>query len=129
VDLAIERRNGEFASALISAGRVSAVHDVSDGGVAVALAEMTLACGIGAQVAAQGLAWAFGEDQARYVIAASPQEASRIVADAAAEGIPATRIGVTGGASLIFAGEAPIPVAELIQAREAFLPSLMGAEL
>jgi phosphoribosylformylglycinamidine synthase len=129
VDLAAERRNGEFVSGLIAAARVSAVHDVSDGGVAVALAEMTIARGIGAQVAAEGIAWAFGEDQARYVVAANPDEVSRIVADAMAAGVPATRIGVTGGASLIFAGESPIAVGDLVKARDAFLPSLMGAEI
>jgi phosphoribosylformylglycinamidine synthase II len=129
VDLAAERRNGEFVASLIAAGRVSAVHDVSDGGVAVAIAEMTVARGIGAQVAAQGLAWAFGEDQARYVLAAAQDEATRIVADAAAAGVSATRIGVTGGAALVFAGEAPIPVSEIAKAREGFLPALMGAEI
>jgi phosphoribosylformylglycinamidine synthase len=129
VDLAAERRHGEFVSALIAAGRVSAVHDVSDGGVAVALAEMAVAGGIGAQVAAQGLAWAFGEDQARYLLTAAPEEATRIVAQAIAAGVPAARIGVTGGRELIFAGEAPIPLAHLAQAREGFLPTLMGAEI
>jgi len=129
VDLAVERRNGEFVASLIAASRVSAVHDVSDGGLAVALAEMTIGCGIGAHVAAQGLAWAFGEDQARYVMTASPQQASGIVADALAARVAATRIGVTGGAALIFAGEAPIPLAQLAEAREGFLPTLMGAEI
>ena len=63
----------------------------------MALAEMAVAGGIGAQVAAEGLAWAFGEDQARYVLTAAPEEATRIVAEAMAAGIPAARIGVTGG--------------------------------
>ncbi len=129
VDLVAERRNGEFVSGLIASGRVGAVHDVSDGGVAVALAEMAVAGGLGAQVAAQGLAWAFGEDQARYVVTAAPEEATRIVAEATAAGIATARIGVTSGAELIFAGEAPIPLAQLAQAREGFLPTLMGAEI
>ncbi len=45
VDLAAERRNGEFVLSLIRAGRLSAAHDLSDGGLAVALAEMAIAGG------------------------------------------------------------------------------------
>jgi phosphoribosylformylglycinamidine synthase len=125
VDLAAERRHGEFVADLIQAGRVSAVHDLSDGGLAVALAEMAMAGGIGAQAIAPGAAYAFGEDQGRYVIAASQEEATRIVTEAAAERIPVERIGVTGGTALIFAGEAPLEVAELRRAYESFLPKLM----
>ena len=128
VDLAVERRNGEFVAGLIAGGHVGAVHDVSDGGVAVALAEMAMAGGIGAQIVAPSpaYAWAFGEDQGRYVLEASQDEATRIVTEAAAAGVPVARIGVTGGASLIFAGEGPVPIDALRRAHESFLPSLMG---
>ena len=73
VDLAAERRNGEFVLVLIAAGRVSAVHDVSDGGLAVALAEMAIASGIGATIDAAAVegephGFFFGEDQGRYVV-------------------------------------------------------------
>ena len=50
VDLAAERRNGEFVASLIRERQVSAVHDLSDGGLAVALAEMAIAGGIGATI-------------------------------------------------------------------------------
>ena len=128
VDLAAERRNGEFVAGLIAAGRVGAVHDVSDGGVAVALAEMALAGGLGAQIVARdpAYAWAFGEDQGRYVLEATQDEATRIVTEAAAAGVPVERIGVTGGPALIFAGEGPVPIDALRRAHESFLPSLMG---
>jgi phosphoribosylformylglycinamidine synthase len=70
VDLAAERRNGDFVRALIGEGTATAVHDVSDGGLAVALAEMALAGGQGAEVEAHPgysqAAWWFGEDQGRY---------------------------------------------------------------
>ena len=125
VDLAAERRNGEFVAGLIAAGRVSAVHDLSDGGLAVAVAEMALAGGVGAQIVVSGTAYAFGEDQARYVIAASLEESSPIVAQAAAAKVPVERIGVTGGTALVFAGEAPVDIAELRRAFESFLPRLM----
>ena len=71
VDLAAERRNGDFVRALIAEGIATAAHDVSDGGLLVALAEMAIASGIGAELDAAPLAphafW-FGEDQARYVV-------------------------------------------------------------
>ena len=71
VDLAVERRNGDFVRALIGEGVATAVHDVADGGLLVALAEMAMASGIGAELDRTPLAahafW-FGEDQARYVL-------------------------------------------------------------
>ena len=80
VDLAAERRNGDFVRALIAEGTATAVHDVSDGGLLVALAEMAMASGIGAELDAAPLAahafW-FGEDQARYVVTVRAAEADR----------------------------------------------------
>ena len=71
VDLAAERRNGEFVRACIADGSATAVHDLSDGGLLVALAEMAMASGIGGDLDAAPFAahayW-FGEDQGRYVI-------------------------------------------------------------
>jgi phosphoribosylformylglycinamidine synthase len=125
VDLIAERRHGEFVSALIAGARVTAVHDLSDGGLAVAVAEMAIAGGIGAQIVAPSVAYAFGEDQGRYAVSTTLTEAARIVAEAAAAKIPVERIGVTGGTALNFAGEAPIPVADLKRAQESFLPALM----
>ena len=50
VDLAAERSNGDLVRALIAEGIATAVHDVSDGGLLVALAEMAMASGIGAEL-------------------------------------------------------------------------------
>ena len=72
VDLAVERRNGDFVRGEILAGRVSACHDLSDGGLLVALAEMAMAGGIGATLDGSDrveTGWLFGEDQARYLLA------------------------------------------------------------
>ena len=92
VDLSAERRNGDFVRALILAGRVSAAHDLADGGLAVALAEMALAGGVGATLHAlpEGAPHAvlFGEDQARYLLAASAGDAAAIVAAASGGGRP-----------------------------------------
>ena len=74
VDLAAERANGDFVRARIAAGDLSACHDLSDGGLLVALAEMALAGNIGASIAlpkdvpAHG--FCFGEDQGRYLVTA-----------------------------------------------------------
>ncbi len=131
VDLVAERRHGEFVASLIAAERVGAVHDISDGGLAVALAEMAMAGGFGATVeasAVEGLAHAFffGEDQARYVVTASSSDVDSIVADAAKAGAPVARLGITGGADLTLGGEAPIALAELTGAFEAWFPAYMS---
>ncbi|MEJ6009165.1 phosphoribosylformylglycinamidine synthase subunit PurL [Novosphingobium aquae] len=73
VDLSVERANGEKVRALIGEGKITAVHDISDGGLIVALAEMALAGGIGSEITDQlGTAGAFGEDQSRYIVTAAP---------------------------------------------------------
>src|SRR5204862_1869908 len=73
VDLACERRNGDFVRGLIQAGEATQVHDLSDGGLAVAAAEMALASDIGVTLTATSHGHAhpylFGEDQARYLVA------------------------------------------------------------
>src|SRR4051812_10463273 len=79
VDLALERRNGDFVRNIIHSGQAAVVHDLSDGGILAGLAEMTLAAGVGAQVQAEQTlspqAWLFGEDQARYLIATPAADA------------------------------------------------------
>ena len=81
VDLAAERRNGDFVRGLIESGTVTAVHDISDGGLAVALAEMAIAGGIGASIELPASlpehGFLFGEDQARYILTAGPESAER----------------------------------------------------
>ena len=136
VDLAAERRNGDFVRRLIAAGRITACHDVSDGGLYLALAEMAIAGGIGAAIeppagvgnGADGAlpvhAWLFGEDQARYIVTGPDPEA--LVAEAAEAGVPAWHIGATGGDALTVAGLEPISVTDLVAAHESWLPAYMG---
>ena len=129
VDLAAERRNGDFVRGLIANGMVTAVHDVSDGGLLIALAEMAIASGIGAELEPAPLAahafW-FGEDQGRYVIAAEAGKAAKIAANAAAAGVPLRELGATGGDALTIAGERPILVAKLRESFERWLPAYMA---
>ncbi|MGJ0512331.1 phosphoribosylformylglycinamidine synthase subunit PurL [Methylocystis sp.] len=133
VDLAAERRNGDFVRGLILSGRASAAHDLSDGGLAVALAEMALLGDRGAEIAAlpsgPGHATLFGEDQARYLVAI-PQgaDAAEIVREGAAAGVHVLAIGRAGGDALILPGEAPILLIELRKAHEAPLPAFMAGD-
>lgn len=131
VDLAAERRAGDFVRGLIRGGRVSAVHDISDGGLLVAVAEMALAGGLGVALdaAPQGrpahAVW-FGEDQGRYVVAAAQDEAARILQEAAKGGLPARRVGKAAGDALKLPGEAPLLLSSLRTAHERWLPAFMG---
>jgi phosphoribosylformylglycinamidine synthase subunit PurL len=131
VDLAAERRAGDFVRGLIREGRVSAAHDISDGGLLVAVAEMALAGGLGVALDAtpEGrpahAAW-FGEDQGRYLVAAAPDEAARILQEAAKAGIPARRVGKAAGDALKLPGEAPLLLSSLRTAHERWLPAFMG---
>jgi phosphoribosylformylglycinamidine synthase subunit PurL len=129
VDLAVERRHGEFVRALIRDGLVTAAHDVSDGGLLVALAEMAMASDIGAVLEAPSgvapYAFWFGEDQARYVLTA--KDAQKVAERAAAGGVALLRIGATGGPVLAVAGERPLVVSELRSRFESWLPNYMAA--
>ena len=127
VDLDVERRNGDFVASLIRGGRVSAVHDLSDGGLAVALAEMAIAGSVGAAIAAEGPehAFFFGEDQGRYVLTATRSAAAEIAEEAKRLAVPLSRLGVTGGNELRLGGAAPVTVAALSEAYEAWLPDMM----
>ena len=128
VDLALERRAGEFVRALISARRVHGVHDLSDGGLACAAADMALAsdCGLSLQGSADlpDAAWFFGEDQGRYLLALAPQQVTAILAEAAKAGLVAGRAGVMGGSEIRLASTA-LPLDLLRQNHEGWLPGYM----
>jgi phosphoribosylformylglycinamidine synthase len=129
VDLAAERRNGDFVRAEIAAGRISACHDLSDGGLLVALAEMAMAGGIGATIAVpDGMpahAFLFGEDQGRYLLATAQPDP--VLAAAARASVPIARLGVVGGDALTVPGADAISVEELRRINEAWLPDYMAA--
>ncbi|GAB4120077.1 MAG: phosphoribosylformylglycinamidine synthase subunit PurL [Rhodothalassiaceae bacterium] len=130
VDLAAERRNGDFLRGLIASGRVACAHDLSDGGLMVALAEMALAGGIGAEIDISPFGLApeaalFGEDQARYLIAVRPIDAASIIQAGESAGVPVCRLGETGGDSLRATGLFACDLARLRAAHESFFPTLM----
>ena len=131
VDLATERRHGELVRALCEQGHIEACHDLSDGGLYVALAEMALASGIGADLelpdeCESRTAWLFGEDQGRYLLAVARDRLAVVEAAAGRAGVLARRVGTTGGVALTLAGGDAISLQELAEIHRSWLPSLMG---
>ncbi len=126
LDLAKERATGDFIRSAILAGRITACHDVSDGGLLVALAEMAMAgdCGATLEGPFAGAAQWFGEDQSRYVVAVNDRAA--FLHAAAGANIPATPIGRSGGAGLTLPDGVTISVKALREAHEAFFPAWMS---
>jgi phosphoribosylformylglycinamidine synthase len=126
--LAAERRNGDFVRGQIQEGRVRACHDVSDGGLLVAVAEMALAGGVGARLLTEpaGVAehafW-FGEDQGRYVLAVA--DSSGFLQSAAFAGVPAIRIGQTAAGDLTVSDGDTISLDVLRATHERFFPAWM----
>jgi phosphoribosylformylglycinamidine synthase len=128
VDLSRERRHGDFVRALIRSGRLRACHDVSDGGLLIALAEMALAGGLGARILASGdinHVSLFAEDQARYVVSCRPTETQSILRDAHDQGLEALALGRVEERRLIVEGLMSISMDELRQAHEGWFPAFM----
>ena len=132
VDLADEIKAGNLVRSLIREDKVLAVHDVSDGGLLVAIAEMALAGAIGVQLfpyegrLPPHAAW-FGEDQGRYVLEAEPELAEEIVERARLLALPARVVGKVGGDAIALKSEAGLALHDLRAAHEAWLPAFMGA--
>ena len=136
IDLTVELRNGDFVRQRIIEGQAASCHDVSDGGLLVAVAEMALASSTpGGDMLGALLhfdddlplhAVAFGEDQGRYVLEVDPAQAEDLLAAAAANGIQACRIGRCTGTALTINGAETISLAILKRAHEGWLPSYMA---
>ena len=128
VTIAEEARNGTFIREQIALQHISACHDISDGGLVVAVAEMVMAGTKGATIQMPETAtlhgWAFGEDQGRYIVAVQNPDGFSLAATAAS--VPVALLGtVTDGAELKCGNEAPISDIDLRTVNEAFLPDLM----
>jgi selenophosphate synthetase-related protein len=132
VDLAHEKRVGDFVRGLIHTGKTTAVHDCSDGGLAVALAEMAMASGVGAEVnQLDNVPLAeqfFGEDQGRYVVTIPRADLDDVLEAAGAAAIFAPWVGITGGKALKLGASRAISVEELHAAHESWFPSFMDGK-
>ena len=132
VDLPAERRTGDFVRAEIADAKFSAAHDIGDGGLLTCLAEMAVAGRIGADIAPPidpatadiwPWAWAFGEDQGRYLVATA--DGDGVVARARAAGVDVWIAGRTGGAALTLFGRELISVEDLTRVHETWFPDYM----
>lgn len=128
VDLIEEKRRGLLVRQLIGAARLTGVHDISSGGLGVALAEMAMAGGIGATVTVDGPAHAalFGEDQGRYVVTVAAADADAVLKDIQDAGIKVEQIGTTGGSNLTVEGILTISVDSLSETHEGWFPAFMA---
>lgn len=133
VDLAHERKVGDFVRGLIGDGLVTAVHDCSSGGLALAVAEMAMASGIGATIAApaehDAIPVFYGEDQGRYVVTVANGAVETVAARAKAAGVALPVIGRTGGDAVKLGDARPVSVNALRSAHEAWFPNYMGGDL
>ncbi|MBX3577090.1 MAG: phosphoribosylformylglycinamidine synthase subunit PurL [Rhizobiaceae bacterium] len=132
VDLAHEKRVGDFVRGLIRSGIATACHDLSDGGLAVALAEMAMASGIGADIEVPAdwnpVATFFGEDQGRYLVTLRWDDAvlTETIDAARAAGVRVPCLGRTGGTELKLGAVRAVPVQALRAAHEGWFPHFMA---
>ena len=121
VDLDAERAAGEFVMYMNSSDLITAAHDIADGGLAVALAEMALAGNVGISATAGDTGYWFGEDQGRYVLSTSDPDAVL----AKAKDLPIQIIGTVtdGGLKL---GEEVISLDEIRDVYETALPAAVA---
>ena len=133
VDLALEKKHGDFVRALIADGSVRAAHDLSDGGLAIAAAEMALASDVGVNLGYQGdltdAAFLYSEDQARYLIAFPSSKLDAFDQRARAAGVSYLVIGEAGGRDLTYLGSSGVrervSLDDLRRAHESWLPAYM----
>ncbi len=128
MDLAAERALADVLTGAATGGLLEAAHDLSEGGLAIALAECCLDQGVGCQVTLPGdlFTQLFSESAARAVVAVRPGCERAFAALAARYGVPATELGVAGGDSLVVRGGFVIHVDELAAAHAGTLPALFG---
>ena len=130
VDLAAERKHGDFVRGLIRDGLVTGVHDLSDGGLVVAAAEVALASNVGVTLNAtshdNAHPYLFGEDQGRYLIAAANPDA--VLDEARAAGVHAIVCGEAAGDAFASRELFSIPLETLRAAHESWMPAFMGGK-
>ncbi|NDW03285.1 phosphoribosylformylglycinamidine synthase subunit PurL [Jiella pacifica] len=129
VDFATEKSHGDFVRGFIRDGAIRTCHDLSDGGLAVALAETCMASRLGATVdAGEGPDHAilFGEDQARYLVALGETDVARFESSASQAGVPIRRLGTAGGERLSIAGRLDLTIRAMAVAHESWFPSYMS---
>ena len=130
VDLAQERLTGDVVRGLIQTGHIRSCHDLSDGGLLIAAADIAMASGTGLAITLpHGLsaeAALLSEDQARYLLIVNPTHADSVFEALEAQAIPCAAIGSAGGCELAIQDVLAIDIADLKQAHEAWMPAFMA---
>jgi phosphoribosylformylglycinamidine synthase subunit PurL len=130
LDFARERAAQKAVRRCVREGLLRAAHDCSDGGLAVALAEMCFGKDLGCRVALRSTlrpdALLFGEDASRIVISYAPSRRAEVEAVCRAEGAPLEEIGEVGGPVLRIDGVLEAKVGELKEAWSGAIPALVG---
>lgn len=133
VDLYEEKRNGDFVRSAILNGQVTACHDLSDGGLAIALAEMCMGANRGMDIDVPRVeaphAFLFGEDQARYIITVQKGDENLLAANAEGAGIHCRVLGRVKGDVLRLTGaiDATISIDAMRTQHESWFPDYMGS--
>jgi len=127
-DLAAERAAASLLAAAAGAGLLAAAHDLSDGGLAVALAECCLVGRTGCRLELPGdpFTLLFSESAARLVVSVAPGGEESFAELCQRQAVPATVLGQTGGDSLAVTGQFAVPLAELAGIHQRVLPALFG---
>lgn len=126
VDLELEKRNGDFVRSLINSAQVTAVHDISDGGLAGAIVDMALAGDLGAELATGDFHELFGEDQARYVLTCTSGEVVKIITQGHVKGVDVIRIGSVSALREVNFGGTVVSLEDLRSAHEGWFPAFMA---
>ncbi|MGO9874159.1 MAG: phosphoribosylformylglycinamidine synthase subunit PurL [Acidimicrobiia bacterium] len=135
-DLDTAARLHTLVAELVRAREITSVHDVSDGGLAVALCEMAFAGQTGFRVDVLNApgAWsctvaevAFGESTSRVVVTAAAEQVAAVLGAAATAGVPVAVIGQTGGDRCIAEGAFSVPLAGAHEVWRQAIPTLMAA--
>ncbi len=108
-----------------AAGLLTSIHDVSGGGLALALAEGALRSGVGCVVdGVRGHAELFSESSSRVLL--GTEQPDEVLARARAAGVPARVMGEAGGERIAVAGLLDIAVADAVEAWRTTLPGALG---
>lgn len=130
VDLAQERLTGDVVRGLIQTGHIRSCHDLSDGGLLIAAADIAMASGTGLAItlphSLSAEAALLSEDQARYLLIVNPTHADSVFEALEAQAVPCAAIGSAGGCELAIQDVLAIDIAELKQAHEAWMPAFMA---
>jgi phosphoribosylformylglycinamidine synthase len=108
---------------------LASAHDLSDGGLAIALAESCLRGGVGCEIALTGedaFTELFSESAGRAVVSVKHGREDDFAALCTAHEVPSTALGVTGGETLTVDGSFEVPLDELTRVWQDTLPALFG---